>query len=229
MNSESLVREEELRRAGTVLIAGIDEAGRGPLAGPVVAAAVIFPEGFYLPGVDDSKKVPPERREKLYEQILAAAAVGIGVVDNDEIDRINILNATFLAMDKAVGALPLMPDHLLIDGNMYRPGGATRHISWTTVVGGDAVCFSIAGASIVAKVARDRLMREFDREYPGFGFARHKGYGTAEHRAAIGRIGLCPIHRRSFTLRFRPDIHPGGRPEGVKGGGEEPAAGGGRR
>ena len=227
MNSDSLLTEQELRRAGMAQIAGIDEAGRGPLAGPVVAAAVIFPEGFFLPGVDDSKKVPPEKREKLYDRIMEVAAVGMGIVGNGEIDRINILNATFLAMDKAVGALPRVPDHLLIDGNMYRPGEATRGIPWTCVVGGDAACFSIAGASIVAKVARDRMMREFDREYPGFGFARHKGYGTAEHRAAIGRIGLCPIHRRSFTFRFRPDIHPGGGTEGVKG--EEPAAGGSRR
>jgi ribonuclease HII len=210
MTSESLLREQELRRAGMALVAGIDEAGRGPLAGPVVAAAVVFPEGFFLPGVDDSKKVPPEKREKLCEQIMAAADVGIGIVGSDEIDRLNILNATFLAMDKAVGALRRMPDHLLIDGNMYRPGDVTRAMAWTTVIGGDAVCFSIAAASIVAKVTRDRIMREFDLEYPGFGFARHKGYGTAEHRAAIGRIGLCPIHRRSFTLRFRPDIHPGG-------------------
>lgn len=225
MNSDSLALAGELRRAGVLEVAGIDEAGRGPLAGPVVAAAVVFPDGVFLEGVDDSKKVPAEWRERLYDEILRAASVGIGIVTNDEIDRINILNATFLAMDKAVGGLPQIPGHLLIDGHMYRPGRVTAGISWTAVVGGDALCFSIAAASIVAKVTRDRLMREFDREFPGFGFARHKGYGTAEHRAAIGRLGLCPIHRRSFTLRFRPEIHPGGEHSGV--GDAKPAAGGG--
>jgi ribonuclease HII len=190
--------EDSLRLRG-LQVAGIDEAGRGPLAGPVVAAAVVFQAGTYIPGVDDSKKLTPRARAGLFDQIMCGAfAVGIGSVDNTVIDEINILNATFLAMDTAVGSLRVRPGHLIVDGNLFRPGPATSGIPFSTVIGGDGECFSIAAASIIAKVTRDRLMEEFDRAYPGYGFARHKGYGTADHRAAILRLGLCPIHRRSF-------------------------------
>jgi ribonuclease HII len=184
------------------MIAGIDEAGRGPLAGPVVAAAVVFEGRMDIAGVDDSKKIRADRREYLCDRILhEAAAVGLGTVGNAVIDEINILNATFLAMDRAVASLGCRPGHLLIDGNRFRSGEATAGIPYTTLIGGDGTSYSIAAASIVAKVTRDRLMREYDREYPGFGFAKHKGYGTAEHRAAILRLGFCPIHRRSFAVR----------------------------
>jgi len=190
--------EEELR-AGGASVAGIDEAGRGPLAGPVVAAAVIFPTGTFIPGVDDSKKLTPAARERLIDIVSSGAlALGIGIVENDLIDEINILNASFLAMDRAVASLGMRPGHLIVDGNLFRAGPATRGIPVTTVVGGDAACFSVAAASIVAKVTRDRLMVEHDGRYPGYGFARNKGYGTAEHRAAILRLGLTPIHRRTF-------------------------------
>jgi len=190
--------EESLRRKG-LQVAGIDEAGRGPLAGPVVAAAVVFRAGTYISGIDDSKQLTPGVRSRLFDQIRErACAFGTGSVDSTVIDEINILNATFLAMDRAVGSLGLRPGHLIVDGNLFRPGPASSGIPFTTVIGGDGLCFSIAAASIVAKVTRDRLMEEFDLVYPGYGFARHKGYGTAAHREAILRLGLCPIHRRSF-------------------------------
>jgi ribonuclease HII len=180
-------------------VAGIDEAGRGPLAGPVVAAAVVMPQGFFLPNVDDSKRLTGSVRAELYAQICAGAAgVGIGIVGHAEIDRVNILNATLDAMEQAVAALPEEPEFLLIDGNRYGRG----RVPHATIIGGDALCFSVAAASIVAKVTRDRLMVEFDREFPGYGFARHKGYGTREHREAILRQGFCPIHRRTFTRRL---------------------------
>jgi ribonuclease HII len=190
--------EEPFRRQG-LQVAGIDEAGRGPLAGPVVAAAVVFREGTSITGVNDSKKLTPRAREILFDAIVKGAlAFGVGLVDSLMIDEINILNATFLAMDRAVASLGLRPGHLIVDGNLFRPGAVTGGISYTTVVGGDGVCLSVAAASILAKVTRDRLMEQFDTVYPGYGFARHKGYGTAEHRAAIVRLGLCPIHRRTF-------------------------------
>ena len=183
-------------------VAGIDEAGRGPLAGPVVAAAVIFAPGTHIDGVDDSKKLTTSSREVLFDLIMSRArAVGVGSVDSTVIDEINILNATFLAMDRAVGALRVRPGHLIVDGNLFRPGPATQAIPFTTVVGGDGLCFSIAAASIIAKVTRDRMMERLDGEYPGYGFARHKGYGTSAHREAILRLGLCPVHRRSFHTR----------------------------
>jgi ribonuclease HII len=192
--------EDRILAEGKRLIAGIDEAGRGPLAGPVVAAAVILPSGFAFPGIRDSKTVPEGRRRELDREIRASAlAVGVGVVDNLLIDELNILNATFLAMERAVAALPMKPDHLLIDGNRFRGGETTGRIPFTTVVDGDALSISIAAASIVAKVYRDALMAELDREFPGFGFARHKGYGTAEHLDAIRRLGPSPVHRRSFA------------------------------
>jgi ribonuclease HII len=196
MISDSL---EQTLRLGVLHVAGIDEAGRGPLAGPVVAAAVVFPPDVHIEGVDDSKKLSPGARGDLFDEIMRRAlSVGVGSVDNTVIDDINILNASFLAMDRAVGSLGVRPGHLIVDGNLFRPGPATTGIPYTTVIGGDGECFSIAAASIIAKVTRDRMMTEFDRLYPGYGFARHKGYGTADHRSAICRLGVCPIHRRSF-------------------------------
>ncbi len=199
MGAESLLSHERLLRvAGRTAIAGIDEAGRGPLAGPVVAAAVLFPEECFLPGVIDSKQLTAQDRDRAYAAILShAAGIGVGIVGHEMIDRINILNATMLAMQRAVQDLPLRPDHLLVDGNRFRDVG----IPFTTVVGGDARCFSIAAASIVAKVTRDRMMDELDLQYPGYGFRKHKGYATREHCAAIARLGLCAIHRRSFHLK----------------------------
>jgi ribonuclease HII len=171
-----------------------------------VAAAVVFQAGTFIAGVDDSKKLTPRARAGLFDQIMSRAlAVGVGSADNTVIDEINILNATFLAMDRAVSALGIRPGHLIIDGNLFRPGTATSRIPFTTVVGGDGECFSIAAASIIAKVTRDRLMEEFDGEYPGYGFAKHKGYGTADHREAILRLGRCPIHRRSFRAAAASD------------------------
>jgi ribonuclease HII len=192
--------EDRLIAGGIALVAGIDEAGRGPLAGPVVAAAVILPADFRLPGVRDSKMVPAERRRELDRSIRSGAvSFGIGVVDSRTIDEINILNATFLAMDRAAAALGEKPGHLLVDGNRFRAGNATAGIPWTTIIDGDALCLSIAAASILAKVHRDALMVELDARYPGFGFAKHKGYGTAGHLEAVRRLGPCDVHRRSFA------------------------------
>lgn len=201
--------ERSLWSRGISHVAGIDEAGRGPLAGPVVAAAVIMPRGFYLPGVDDSKRLTAAVRCSLAGRIRdTALAVGVGVVDHETIDRVNILNATFEAMHLAVENLSIQPDFLLIDGNRYREGRGTRGEAtpFTTIVGGDASCFSIAAASIIAKVTRDRMMEEFDALYPLYGFVRHKGYATPQHRAAILRHGLCAIHRRSFTRRLIAEL-----------------------
>ncbi len=201
----STLHEEILWRQGSLHIAGVDEAGRGPLAGPVVAAAVIFPPHLTLPGVDDSKKLTPDRREQLFEIIHARAlAVGCGVVGHLEIDSINILQATYKAMHLALASLPVTPQHVLVDGNSF-PGTG---IPYTTIVNGDALCHTIAAASIIAKVTRDRLMSESDLLYPGYGFARHKGYGTVAHREALARLGPCPIHRRTFLRNLRP-ICPG--------------------
>ncbi len=181
-------------------VAGIDEAGRGPLAGPVVAAAVVFEEKSEpVEGVDDSKNVPEDRRDGLAEQIrLAAERVGVGIATHEEVDALNILRATHLAMKRAVDNLGIVPDFLLIDGNSY-PGGPTP---FATIVGGDAACYSIAAASIIAKVERDAMMREYDKEFPGYGFARNKGYGTKEHLEAIRMYGMTPIHRRSFRMQL---------------------------
>lgn len=193
-----LASERSLHALGLTDVAGIDEAGRGPLAGPVVAAAVVFPAGCFFPGVNDSKQLRPARREAVYETITRhARCIGVGIADRETIDRINILNATLLAMRRAVERLSTRPDHLLVDGNRFQDIG----VPFTTIVGGDATCFSIAAASIVAKVTRDRMMMEYDREFPGYGFARHKGYATPEHCEAIARLGQCAIHRRSFHLK----------------------------
>ena len=203
-----LRHEWKIWRSGVEIVAGVDEAGRGPLAGPVVAAAVVMKRGDFLPGVDDSKKLTPRERSQLFGEILTRAlAVGIGAVDHDTIDRINILNATFRAMHLAVTALGVRPEHLLIDGNRFTPqiaaGGAEYPIPFTTLVDGDALSFAVASASIVAKVTRDRIMEGLDRVYPGYGFAQHKGYATQKHRDAILRLGLSPVHRRSFAVMPR--------------------------
>jgi len=178
------------------LVAGIDEAGRGPLAGPVVAAAVILPRGCCPRGLDDSKKVPAPRREILAALIRRAAlawAVGLSTVA--EIDRNNIHQATFRAMRRALAGLAVRPGHLLVDG--YRIPDAP--VAQTAVKHGDALCASIAAASILAKVTRDQMMAEYHRLYPQYGFDRHKGYGTAEHMRALAAFGPCPWHRRSFA------------------------------
>jgi ribonuclease HII len=189
------VYEKKARANGHLTIAGIDEAGRGPLAGPVVAAAVILPDRFPSTEVNDSKQLSPIQRDRLYELIYSqAVAVGIGIVDAIEIDRINILRASLLAMAMAASNLDPAPDCLLVDGNFPVPLALAQQ----TIVKGDALSLSIAAASIVAKVTRDRLMSRYDHDYPQYGFAGHKGYGTHAHREAIVRHGCCPIHRRSF-------------------------------
>ena len=189
--------EQELWNSGLRYIAGVDEAGRGPLAGPVVAAAVIFPENIKIDSIDDSKKLTWRTREELYKIIIeAAVGVGIGIADHLVIDELNILNATFRAMHSAIGQLKCVPEHLLIDGPYF----AGANIPFTTVVRGDSLSVSIAAASIIAKVTRDRLMCQYDREFPQYGFARHKGYGTREHIDAIKRFGPCAIHRKSFRI-----------------------------
>ncbi len=187
--------EEEIQAQGFRVIAGLDEAGRGPLAGPVVAAAVVLAPTKKMAGIDDSKKLSPEQREKIFSLILQqAAAVGIGVVDAREIDRLNILRASLKAMEQAVQNLPLSPDFLLIDGIH----SLTLPLAQRAIPKGDQRCQSIAAASIVAKVTRDRLMLAYHDEYPQYNFARHKGYGTREHLQAIRQYGCCPLHRQSF-------------------------------
>ena len=189
------VFEKKARADGHLTIAGIDEAGRGPLAGPVVAAAVILPDRFPSTEVNDSKQLSPVQRDRLYELIYSqAVAVGIGIVDALEIDRINILRASLQAMAMAASNLDPAPDCLLVDGNFPVPLALAQQ----TIVKGDALSLSIAAASIVAKVTRDRLMGRYDQDYPQYGLAGHKGYGTHAHREAIGQHGCCPIHRRSF-------------------------------
>jgi ribonuclease HII len=196
--------EGELHRRGFVHVAGIDEAGRGPLAGPVCAAAVVFPPGTRIGGVNDSKQVPPAVRERLEGEIRdLAISVGVGLADAAEIDRINILQATKMAVRRAVRNLTVLPDFLLLDA--LRIEDLT--IPQEALVKGDARCFSIAAASIVAKVTRDRLMVRYDAEYPGYGFAGHKGYGSEVHRRSIAHLGLSTIHRRSFcNFGFLPPV-----------------------
>jgi len=197
--------ENELRASGKKIIAGVDEAGRGPLAGPVVAAAVILPENAQLPGCDDSKKIPANRREKLFEQIISiATAWGIGMVDNEEIDNTSILNAAMKAMRIAVRNTKLTPDIALVDGNRS-PGFVCEE---RLITDGDARCRSIAAASILAKVTRDRIMVELDSIYPYYGFAGHKGYGSRAHVEALRKYGPCDIHRISFKIV--PAVSPQG-------------------
>ncbi|MEI8233859.1 MAG: ribonuclease HII [Verrucomicrobiota bacterium] len=193
----SLRHERALRKAGVQSIAGIDEAGRGPLAGPVVAAAVILPEGFRHKVLTDSKQLTASVREQLYAELTAEGSGivwAVAIAESGEIDRINILRATHQAMRRAVAALPHLPQHALIDGLPVRPFPVPQ----TALVGGDGLSFSIAAASILAKVTRDRIMVAMDALYPGYHFAQHKGYGTPEHLAMLRTHGPCPIHRRSF-------------------------------
>ena len=177
-------------------MAGVDEAGRGPLAGPVVAAAVILPEGFRHDFLNDSKQLTERRRDAIFAEITASSEIrwAHSVVESHEIDRLNILRATHEAMRRAVAKLDPQPQHVLIDGLPVRPFPLPQ----TALVGGDALSFSIAAASVIAKVMRDRIMLEHDARFPGYDFARHKGYGTPQHLAALKQHGPCPIHRRSF-------------------------------
>lgn len=187
--------EKRAGEQGFSAVCGIDEAGRGPLAGPVCAAAVILPPDCDIPGLNDSKKLSEKKREVLFPVIQEKAlAFGIGWATAEEIDRVNILQATFLAMARAVEALPTPADYALVDGNRMPP----LPIPGETIVKGDATSASIAAASILAKVSRDRLLRRLDEEHPEYGFAKHKGYGTKAHYEAIRKYGLLPEHRRSF-------------------------------
>ncbi|MCP9035132.1 MULTISPECIES: ribonuclease HII [Streptococcus] len=189
-----LAYEKELYTQGIQLIAGVDEVGRGPLAGPVVAAAVILPKACKIPGLNDSKKIPKSKHKEIYEAVLQnAIAIGIGIKDNQVIDQVNIYEATKLAMREAIGQLEPQPQHLLIDAMRL-----DLPISQTSIIKGDANSLSIAAASIVAKVTRDQMMEEFDRKYPGYDFAQNAGYGTAKHLAGLDQLGVTPIHRRSF-------------------------------
>lgn len=189
-----LAYEKELYGQGIQLIAGVDEVGRGPLAGPVVAAAVILPKGCKISGLNDSKKIPKSKHKEIYEAVLEhAIAIGIGVKDNHVIDQVNIYEATKLAMIEAIGQLNPQPRHLLIDAMKL-----DLPISQTSIIKGDANSLSIAAASIVAKVTRDQMMETYDQEYPGYDFAQNAGYGTAKHLAGLQKLGITPIHRRSF-------------------------------
>ena len=189
-----LAYEKECYAHGMELIAGVDEVGRGPLAGPVVAAAVILPKACKIPGLNDSKKIPKSKHKEIYEAVLQnAIAIGIGIKDNHVIDQVNIYEATKLAMMEAIGQLEPQPQHLLIDAMRL-----DLPISQTSIIKGDANSLSIAAASIVAKVTRDQMMEEFDKEYPGYDFAQNAGYGTANHLDGLHQLGATPIHRRSF-------------------------------
>jgi len=193
--TDLLLFEHQARRNGFQLVAGIDEAGRGPLAGPVVAAAVILPADLLIKGVNDSKKLSPATRERLFDTIMSqAVSVGVGMGSAELIDRINILQATRHAMLEAVSRLALQPDYLLIDGIST----IDSPIPQKTIKKGDSLSISIAAASIIAKVTRDRLMRELDKLHPGYGFSGHKGYGSALHMEAIRRLGPSPVHRLTF-------------------------------
>ena len=189
-----LTYEKECYARGMELIAGVDEVGRGPLAGPVVAAAVILPKACKIPGLNDSKKIPKSKHKEIYEAVLQnAIAIGIGIKDNHVIDQVNIYEATKLAMMEAIGQLEPQPQHLLIDAMKL-----DLPIPQTSIIKGDANSLSIAAASIVAKVTRDQMMEEFDCEYPGYDFTQNAGYGTANHLAGLDKLGVTPIHRRSF-------------------------------
>jgi ribonuclease HII len=198
-NTPTFDSENQLRSLGFERVAGIDEVGRGALAGPVVAAAVLFPCDCPIEGLRDSKLLPERRREELYDEILThAISWGVGIVGNEQIDRINILQATFVAMRIAFDQLTVAPDYVLIDGrDAVALGKPCRPI-----IGGDGICCSIAAASIVAKVTRDRIMRQYHELLPQYGLDRNKGYGTDEHRRAILEHGVTPIHRWSFLSKL---------------------------
>ena len=192
--------ENEAKLNGYKIICGVDEAGRGPLAGPVCAAAVILPDNCVIEGLDDSKKLTETKREKLYDVIIEkAVAWSVAFGSIEEIEEYNILNATFLAMNRAIEGLAERPDYALIDGNRV-PTGIT--VPCLTVVKGDSKSCSVAAASVLAKVTRDRLLLQYAKDYPEYGFEKHKGYGTAAHYEAIRRYGLTPVHRRSFLKTF---------------------------
>jgi len=189
--------EKDLYNKGFKKICGIDEAGRGPLAGPVVVAGVIMPPDSMIEGVNDSKKVSEKKREKLYDLILEEALTySVAIIGQDVIDEINILNATKQGVTNVVENLEIKPDLILVDALTHIN---TKGIPYDSIIKGDAKCYNIAAASIIAKVTRDRIMKEWDEIYPQYGFISHKGYGTAKHIAAIKEHGLCPIHRKSFT------------------------------
>lgn len=192
--------EQELYKKGINKICGIDEAGRGPLAGPVVVAAVIMPKDSMIEGVNDSKKVSEKKREKLYEEITQKAiAWGVGIIDQEEIDNINILNATKKGLTTALTQLTEKPDIILVDALTKIN---TLGIPYESIIKGDAKSYSIAAASIIAKVTRDRIMRKWDEIYPEYGFEKHKGYGTKAHIEAIQNYGICKIHRKTFVKNF---------------------------
>ena len=192
--------ENELHKKEFKNICGIDEAGRGPLAGPVVVAGVIMPEDSIIEGINDSKEVSEKKRELLYDKIIEEAiSYSVAIIGQDIIDDINILNATKTGVTKVVEGLDTKPDLIIIDALEHIN---TKGIPYEAIIKGDAKCYSIAAASILAKVTRDRIMREWDLVYPQYGFAKHKGYGTAKHIENIKEYGLCPIHRRSFTKNF---------------------------
>ena len=193
--------ENGLHAEGYRLICGVDEAGRGPLAGPVCAAAVILPTGFLPEGLDDSKKLSEKKREQLFPVICEnALAYSVAFASVEEIEEINILQAAMLAMNRAIGGLSLQPELALIDGNRCPETAMESRF----VIGGDGRCASIAAASVLAKVSRDRLMKELAEKYPQYGFEKHKGYGTRAHYEALRRFGPCPIHRLSFLKSFQP-------------------------
>ena len=192
--------ENDLHKKGFKNICGIDEAGRGPLAGPVVIAGVIMPESSMIEGVNDSKKVSEKKREMLYDKILEEAiSYSVSIIGQDVIDDINILNATKMGLTKVVEEQKIKPDLIIVDALNHID---TKGIPYDSIIKGDAKCYSIAAASIIAKVTRDRIMRQWDEIYPQYGFSKHKGYGTKMHIEAIKEYGLCPIHRKSFTKHF---------------------------
>lgn len=192
--------EKDLYDKGFKKICGIDEAGRGPLAGPVVIAGVIMPQDSMIEGVNDSKKVSEKKREKLYDLIIEQAiSYSVAIVGQDVIDEINILNATKEGVTQVVDGLDVKPDLIIVDALNHIN---TRGIPYEPIIKGDAKCYNIAAASILAKVTRDRIMRQWDEVYPQYGFLLHKGYGTAKHISAIKEYGLCPIHRKTFTKKF---------------------------
>lgn len=210
MNQDEMIRiqgmleyESRYWQSGKKVVAGVDEVGRGPLAGPVVAAAVVFHESPDIPMIDDSKKLTSEIREYLYDIIKAEAwYLGVGIASVSEIDQINILQASYLAMSRAIDELNVRPDHLLVDGRDYE----NSDLPYSAIIRGDSISYSIAAASIIAKVTRDRIMKNYDKNYPQYGFSQHKGYATRLHLDAIEQFGFCLIHRRSFHPKRFSDL-----------------------